>query len=404
MGDRAKLKKTMLSFLFLGLPILFSQTSLAATTPTMIIEEAKVAIEEARKAGADRVALDDFMAAKSWLSQAEKEYEARKSLLARTKRIVSSDQAKEEEIIYLGTVAKLKAMTAEAKAKTDTTLVQLRQAQRELGDYQDAIEILKKKLAEGEKAKEAQAKAEEERKALEEAKQKTADLEDQKKRELEEARMRASELEALKQKELQASRLEEATRVSQRERELSEAKLRTEQLAEQQAKEAAELKAWEEKLATEREKIAAIQKKAEALEEEKAMLAEASKIPQATARSGDKEVVITILAINLFTPNIEITTPGKQILDNLGTFLNRYPDHKVSVRGHTDSVGSEAMNKTVSEKRAQKVREYLVAYQNVNPTQITALGMGPSRPVATNATEAGRALNRRVEIAVMTEK
>ena len=404
MGDRAKLKKTMLSFLFLGLPILFSQTSLAATTPTMIIEEAKVAIEEARKAGADRVALDDFMAAKSWLSQAEKEYEARKSLLARTKRIVSSDQEKEEEIIYLGTVAKLKAMTAEAKAKTDTTLVQLRQAQRELGDYQDAIEILKKKLAEGEKAKEAQAKAEEERKALEEAKQKTAELEDQKKRELEEARMRASELEALKQKELQASRLEEATRVSQRERELSEAKLRTEQLAEQQAKEAAELKAWEEKLATEREKIAAIQKKAEALEEEKAMLAEASKIPQATARSGDKEVVITILAINLFTPNIEITTPGKQILDNLGTFLNRYPDHKVSVRGHTDSVGSEAMNKTVSEKRAQKVREYLVAYQNVNPTQITALGMGPSQPVATNATEAGRALNRRVEIAVMTEK
>ena len=94
MGDRAKLKKTMLSFLFLGLPILFSQTSLAATTPTMIIEEAKVAIEEARKAGADRVALDDFMAAKSWLSQAEKEYEARKSLLARTKRIVSSTRKK----------------------------------------------------------------------------------------------------------------------------------------------------------------------------------------------------------------------------------------------------------------------------------------------------------------------
>ncbi len=404
MGDRAKLRKTMLSFLFLCLPILFSHTGLAATTPTMIIEEAKVAIEEARKAGADRVALDDFMAAKSWLSQAEKEYEARKSLLARTKRIVSSDQEKEEEIIYLGTVAKLKAMTAEAKAKTDTTLVQLRQAQRELGDYQDAIEILKKKLAEGEKAKEAQAKAEEERKALEEARQKTAELEDQKKRELEEARMRATELEALKQKELQASRLEEATRLSQRERELSEAKLRTEQLAERQAKEGAELKAWEEKLATEREKIAALQKKAEALEQEKAMLEDASKIPQATARSKDQEVVISILAINLFTPNIEISTPGKQILDDLGSFLNRYPDHKVFVRGHTDSVGSEAMNKTVSEKRAQKVREYLVAYQNVNPTRITALGMGPSQPVATNATEAGRALNRRVEIAVLTEK
>lgn len=50
------------------------------------------------------------------------------------------------------------------------------------------------------------------------------------------------------------------------------------------------------------------------------------------------------------------------------------------------------------------MREYLVAYQNVNPTQITVLGIRLSQPVATNATEAGRALNRRVEIAVMTEK
>ena len=404
MDDRAKLKKTILSFFFLCLPILFSQAGLAATTPTMIIEEARVAIEEARKAGADKIALDDFAAARSWLSQAEKEYEARKSFLARTKRIVSSDTEKEEEIIYLGTVAKLKAMTAEAKAKMNATLVQLKQAQRELGDYQDAVEVLKKKLAEGEKAKEAQAKAEEERKSLEEIKSRAAELEEQKKRELEEAQRRAAEIEALKQKELQASRLEEATRLSQRERELSEAKIQAEQLADRQAKAGAELKAQEEKLVIERERIAALQKRAEALEEEKAMLAAGSKIPQATARSGDKEIIITVLAINLFTPSTELSAPGKQILDSLGGFLNRYSNHKAVVRGHTDSMGSESTNRTISEKRAQKVREYLVAYQNVNPTRITALGMGPSQPVATNATEAGRALNRRVEIAIVTEE
>ncbi len=180
--------------------------------------------------------------------------------------------------------------------------------------------------------------------------------------------------------------------------------MRTEQLAERQAKAAAELKAQEEKLGIERERIAALQKKTETLEQEKAMLAALGKIPQATARSGDKEIVITVLAINLFTPNIEITAPGKQILDNLGSFLNRYSSHKAVVRGHTDSMGSESINRTVSEKRAQKVREYLVAYQNVNPIRITALGMGPSQPVATNATEAGRALNRRVEIAIVTEE
>jgi OOP family OmpA-OmpF porin len=99
---------------------------------------------------------------------------------------------------------------------------------------------------------------------------------------------------------------------------------------------------------------------------------------------------------------MEISGSGTGILDPVGEFLKRYPDQKAVVRGHTDSTGSESTNRTVSEKRANKVREYLVAHQNVNPSQITAVGIGPSQPVATNATEAGRALNRRVEIAVQT--
>lgn len=79
---------------------------------------------------------------------------------------------------------------------------------------------------------------------------------------------------------------------------------------------------------------------------------------------------------------------------------NKYPGHKVVVRGHTDNLGSEAINKTVSEKRTQKAREYLVAFPNVNPTHIIALGMRPSQPLAANTTQAGLALNRTVEVAV----
>lgn len=60
------------------------------------------------------------------------------------------------------------------------------------------------------------------------------------------------------------------------------------------------------------------------------------------------------------------------------------------------------LSEAVSDKRAQKAREYLVAYQNVDPNRVTAKGLGPSQPAATNSTEAGRALNRRVEIAVPT--
>ena len=92
MGDCAQLKKTILSMSFLALQILFSQAAIAGTTPTMIIEEAKVAIEGARKAGAEKTALVDLQAAQTWLSQAEKEYEGRSSLLSRTKRLVSSDK------------------------------------------------------------------------------------------------------------------------------------------------------------------------------------------------------------------------------------------------------------------------------------------------------------------------
>jgi outer membrane protein OmpA-like peptidoglycan-associated protein len=366
----------------------------------MIIEEAKFAIDQARRAGADKVALDDFMAAKSWLSQAEKEYEAKKGLFSFSR--LGSSEGKDQEIIYLGNMAKLKAMTAEAKARKSTALAALKDERRELADYQNAIEALKQKQVEVDKARQVQAKAEEERKSLEEVKQKATELEEQKKRELEQAQKRSAELETQKQKEIQASRLEEATRLAQKERELAEARVKTEQMAAQQAKEAGELKAREERMAAEREKLAALQKKAEFLEKEKAMLSEASRIPQATVKAGEKELTITVLAINLFTPAMEISGSGKGILDQMGGFLKKYPDHKVVVGGHTDSTGSESTNRTVSEKRANKVREYLVAYQNVNPSQITAMGLGPSQPAATNATEAGRALNRRVEIAVQT--
>ena len=132
------------------------------------------------------------------------------------------------------------------------------------------------------------------------------------------------------------------------------------------------------------------------------MVAEASKIPNTAVKTGEQEIVITIVAVNLFTPQNEVSPSGKGILDPVGKFLNAHPNHRVEVRGHTDSTGSAATNQAVSDKRAQKVREYLVAYQNVQPTRISAKGYGPSLPVATNATEAGRALNRRVEIAVQT--
>jgi len=374
----------------------------AAETPTMAIEEAKFAVEQARKAGAEQKAADDLAAAKSWLSQAEKEYEARKSFVSRTRRMVSSDQAKEDEIIYLATMANIKGQIAEAKAKRDGVSAELKETQEDLANYKSTLEILMKNVAQAEEAKEVQAKAEAERKELEEARQKTAELEEAKKKELENAQKKVLELDAFKQRELQEARAREGQRAAEKEKEQAEARLNAERLAFQKEKEEAAMKAREEKLAAETQKMAVLRQKAAALEREKEMLTEAGKIPQSTVKAVDQEIVITLLAINLFTPQTELADAGKTILEQVGNYLKKFSPSKITVRGHTDSVGKPNLNQTLSEKRAEKVKEFLVVYEDIPPGRIVAEGLGSSQPAATNSTEAGRALNRRVEIAVGT--
>ena len=75
---------------------------------------------------------------------------------------------------------------------------------------------------------------------------------------------------------------------------------------------------------------------------------------------------------------------------------------RVEVAGHTDDVGTDAMNQELSEWRAATVRNFLVR-QGCDPDQLTTIGYGKSRPVADNTTDAGRALNRRVEMRFMEE-
>jgi len=79
--------------------------------------------------------------------------------------------------------------------------------------------------------------------------------------------------------------------------------------------------------------------------------------------------------------------------------LRRFPDLRVEVGGHTDSVSSEAFNLALSQRRAEAVRDFLVA-SGVAPARLAAVGYGEGQPVADNGNETGRALNRRVEFIV----
>ena len=86
-------------------------------------------------------------------------------------------------------------------------------------------------------------------------------------------------------------------------------------------------------------------------------------------------------------------------LDDVAKVLAEYPKTYIDVYGHTDSDGSDAYNQTLSERRAQSVATYLTSH-GVQSARIGTRGFGESQPIASNATEEGKAANRRVEIKI----
>jgi outer membrane protein OmpA-like peptidoglycan-associated protein len=103
----------------------------------------------------------------------------------------------------------------------------------------------------------------------------------------------------------------------------------------------------------------------------------------------------------LFDVNSAVIKPGGiDGLTKVADVLNRYPETTITVKGHTDSTGSEVYNQDLSEKRARSVADFLVG-RGVDPVRVTSIGYGESLPIAGNDTEAGRLQNRRVEIEII---
>ncbi len=95
----------------------------------------------------------------------------------------------------------------------------------------------------------------------------------------------------------------------------------------------------------------------------------------------------------------DIKPAMRPVLDRLATTLNQNPVTMVTIIGHTDSTGSDATNNPLSVNRAAATRDYLVS-RGVASTRIAIDGRGSSQPIADNASAAGRAMNRRVEILI----
>jgi len=107
--------------------------------------------------------------------------------------------------------------------------------------------------------------------------------------------------------------------------------------------------------------------------------------------------VITLTGVNFEFDKASITPDSRKILEDVAQKVKHFNSVPMELEGHTDSKGSDAYNDKLSQMRAESVRNFLIE-QGVSGDQLTAKGMGETHPVADNGTDAGRALNRRVEL------
>lgn len=120
----------------------------------------------------------------------------------------------------------------------------------------------------------------------------------------------------------------------------------------------------------------------------------------AVAPPQDEVIVLSDLGDVLFAfDSAKLTPAAEATLDTVVEKLRGADVLAIKVDGHTDSVGSDAYNQGLSERRAASVVDYLIS-QGVAAQKLSSQGLGESKPMADNGTDAGRAQNRRVEIHV----
>src|SRR6188768_940531 len=123
-------------------------------------------------------------------------------------------------------------------------------------------------------------------------------------------------------------------------------------------------------------------------------------IPGAIVERVGEGIQVTFASGLLFDFDSDVVrSDARTNLRNLAASLDKHPGSELLIVGHTDSVGTDAYNLALSERRAEAAAAYLVA-QGVDRARLSSRGLGESEPVAPNDSDAGRGKNRRVEVAI----
>lgn len=134
--------------------------------------------------------------------------------------------------------------------------------------------------------------------------------------------------------------------------------------------------------------------------QEAKLRAELERTGVSVTRSGDNITLNMPGNITFATNSADLNASFFDVLSSVSLVVNEFNQTVIEVAGHTDNTGSDAYNQQLSERRANAVAAYLRT-RNVLAERMITVGMGEARPVTTNDTDAGRQLNRRVELTLV---
>jgi len=321
--------------------------------------EARNAVQIARTTGADRFASETFIKAEDSLKQAEA-YQARKA---------DRKSVKNASRVAVQTAEDSRAIAV--KRQEEDRLA----AERQAGVDREA-------LANAQTETEARLRAQAESEAA------TTKLQA-------EAERVAAQTEADRVKRATDA---EADRVK---RETDAARAAAQLTAEQAARTAAQAEADRALLATQEAERLRLKAEAEKAELRAELLGQFNLILE--TRDTARGLIVNMSDVIFDTAKYTLLPGARERLAKVAGILLGHPGLRLEVEGHTDSVGGEAYNQTLSEQRAGSVRDYLIL-QGISGTNLSAAkGFGKSQPVATNDTATGRQRNRRVELIVSGE-
>jgi outer membrane protein OmpA-like peptidoglycan-associated protein len=119
--------------------------------------------------------------------------------------------------------------------------------------------------------------------------------------------------------------------------------------------------------------------------------------PCCTEAAPAKEKATVRLKVMFDTDKAVVKERYHKDIQSIAVFLKLNPDLKITIEGHTDNVGNDEYNQKLSENRANAIRQYLIDKFGIEGSRLTAVGYGESKPIASNDTETGRQINRRVQ-------